>query len=387
MMILRALTGSLDVPGGHVLLDDLPLADVTLAHQRPFGQKPLGAAQYPLFIGCNDFVPGDVLIEDLSDAASVRAMIIGGGNPALTWPNTARVQAALRRLDFLVVLELHMTPTARLADIVLPMASPLEKTQLIIKSGPFGHDRPMWHVMLRKPVGTHQNCRPLTGPCSDWWFWHQLALKMGYGVHYPWSNVQEAIDFQLAPLGLCCAELYENPSGVYYGQAHAYRGYEAQGFKTPSGKVELWSHTLEAYGYDPLPAYTEPAESPISQPELAERYPLVLNAGRRVAVYTHSRHRTLPSLQAKEPEPWAEIHPETAGAYDIDDGDVIEVETLRGCICLKARVTEKVRPGVVGVLHGWEEANANLLTDHLHGDPIFACPPLRAALCRISKHV
>jgi anaerobic selenocysteine-containing dehydrogenase len=147
--------------------------------------------------------------------------------------------------------------------------------------------------------------------------------------------------------------------------------------------VELYSQTLATYGYDPLPDYTEPGESLVSQPALAERFPLVLDTGRSSAVYTGSRHRNLSSLRRMEPEPLAEIHPATAAAYHICDGERVAVETLRGRIELTASVTEKIRPGVVSVPKGWAEANANRLTDHEHCDPILACPPLRAALCRV----
>jgi anaerobic selenocysteine-containing dehydrogenase len=123
----------------------------------------------------------------------------------------------------------------------------------------------------------------------------------------------------------------------------------------------------------------------VSAPELAANYPLILDVGRRVAVYTHSRHRNLPSLRKAEPEPLAEVHPATAARYGIGEGDLIEVATLRGRIQLKARLTEHIRPDTVSLLHGWEEANANLLTDDAGCDPILACPPLRSGLCRIAR--
>jgi len=381
LMILRALTGNIDVPGGHVLLESLPLADVELREKRPAGLRPLGADRYPLFVKFTEFVPGDVLIETLltDEPYPVKAMLMGGGNPMLTWPNTSRVEAALSRLDFMVVMELYMTATARLADIVLPATSPFERTQLIAGAAPYGVDKPMWYICLRKQITDPGERR------SDWWLWHNLAHRMGYGAYYPWANVEEAIDFQLKPLEITVADLRANPGGMFWGNPVTYRKYEKEEFATPTGKVELYSHVLESYGYDPLPHYEEPVESPIRAPELAKRYPLILNAGHRVAVYTHSRHRNLPSLRQKEPEPLAEIHPATAQEYDVGDGDWIIVESLRGHIELKAKVTEDIVPGVVGLVHGWEEANANLLTDHQNCDPVLSCPPLRSGLCVISK--
>ncbi len=381
VMILRALTGNLDIPGGHLFPQRIPLADTALTEKRPPGLRSLASAQHPLLADMAGFVPGDSLVESLLEGKPypLKAMIMGGGNPMLTWPNTNVMREALARLDFLVVLELYMTETAKLADIVLPAADPFERTQLIVRAGFFGADRPTSYIMLRKQIKDPGERR------SDWWFWHNLAHRMGYGAYFPWADVDDAIDFQLEPLGVTVRDLKENPSGVYYGERIRYRRYEEDGFQTPTGKVEFYSHILDAYGYDPLPAYEEPCESPVSTPELAERFPLILNAGHKVVVYTHSRHRNLPSLRAKEPHPLAEMHPTTAAEYDIENGDRIVIESLRGSIEVQVSVTETMRPGVVGLLHGWREANVNLLTDHANCDPIVASPPLRASLCRVRK--
>jgi anaerobic selenocysteine-containing dehydrogenase len=381
LMILKALTGNIDVPGGNVLIDPLPLRDVKLREKRHVLLKPLGTTKYPLFVEFGEFIPGDVLVETLltDEPYPIKAMLLGGGNPALTWPNSQQVESAYRRLDFMAVMELYMTATARLADIVLPAASQFEKAQLIAHTAPFGPDQPTWCLSLRKQITDPGERR------SDWWFWKALGHRMGYGAYYPWADEKEAIDYQLQPLGITVADLEANPTGVFYGEPPRYRRYEKEGFRTPSGKVELYSHVLETYGYDPLPHYEEPTESPARAPETATRYPLILNTGRRVTPYTHSRYRGLSSMRRLEPEPCAEIHPTTAQEYDVSDGDWIIVESLRGSIEIRAQVTEGVVPGMVDLLHGWEEANANLLTDHQDCDPILATPSLRAGLCTIKK--
>ena len=381
VMVLRALTGNLDIPGGHLFPEKIPLADLTLRTMRPSGTRALTDEQHPLLLNMADFVPGDSLVTSLLEGKPypLKAMIAGGGNLMSTWPNTSVMREALGRLDFLVVSELYMTETARLADIVLPVADPFERTQLIVRSGYFGRDHPSSYLMLRKKIKDFGDCR------SDWWFWRNLAHRMGYGAYFPWLNEEEAIDDQLEPLGITAQDLVDNPSGMYYGDRIRYRKYEQDGFETPTGKVEFYSHILDAYGHDPLPEFEEPSESPVSTPELAQRFPLVLNGGRRVAVYTHSRHRNLPSLHAKEPYPLAELHPETATLVGVQDGDWIAVETLRGNVQIRARVTETIHPGVVGMLHGWEEANVNLLTNHAQCDPIVASPPLRACLCAVRR--
>jgi anaerobic selenocysteine-containing dehydrogenase len=379
--ILRAITGNLDVPGGHLLAPSLPLKDLRLKGRRPDGLSPLGRRTYPILVDTADFVPGDALMKAMEegDPYPIRAMVMGGGNPLLTWPNTSRLRESLKQLEFLVVADLYMTETAKMADIVLPMADPFERTQLIATSGYFGDDRPPHYVMLRKQIKDPGERR------SDWWFWSRLARRMGYESHFPWTNVRDAIDCQLEPLGICVRDLEREDGGLYWGDRPCYRAYEQCGFRTPTGKVELSSTTLAACGFRSTPTYEEPAESPERSGDLARTFPLVLNAGRRVAGYTHSRHRTLPSLRRREPTPRAEIHPTTAAEHGIGDGDWMVVESPRGAIRVRARVTDRMPVGAVSLLHGWEEANANYLTDHAACDPVLACPPLRAGLCRVRR--
>lgn len=381
-MILRAITGNLDAAGGHVFPPPLPLADMGLPERHPASPAVLGSDRYPVFTSLAGFVPGDSLLDAIVDEKPypIRAMILAGGNPALTWPNTCRLVAALDALDFLVVQDLYMTATAQQADLVLPAAGPLERVQLVTRPGPYGAGNPAWWVTLRRPAAPPGERR------SDWWFWAELGKRLGYGAFYPWANEEEAIADLLAPTGLCLADLEAYPEGLGYGPPPTPRAYERTGFHTPTGKVELRSVVLADHGYDPLPAYHEPLESPVSQPALAAEYPLILDTGRRAAAYTNARHRTLPSLRRLEPEAFAEIHPDTAARYGICDGDLADVRSPRGAIVIKAKVTEGIRPGVVSLLHGWEDANANLLTDDRACDPVLSCPSLRAALCRIGRH-
>jgi anaerobic selenocysteine-containing dehydrogenase len=380
-MILRAITGNLDVSGGHMFVPPLPLADMTLRERQPELAPALGTDRYPVFMQYAGFVPGDSLLDAILDQQPypVRAMLFAGGNPALTWPNTGRVVAALKALDYLVVLDLYLTATAQQADLVLPAAGPLERLQLITRPGPYGPGKPAWWVTLRRPIVVEAERR------SDWWVWTELARRLGYGAFYPWGSEAEAIAALLAPTGITLADLEAEPGGIYYGAPPEPYGYRKRAFATPSGKVELASAVLSQHGYDDRPVYREPLESPVHTPQLAQQYPLVLNAGRRVAVYTLSRHRNLPSLRRAEPEALAEVGPETARSCGVQNGDLVRVTSPRGSIVLKASVTPKVREGIVSLLHGWEEANANLLTDERACDPILACPSLRAGLCRMEK--
>ncbi|MCP4750777.1 MAG: molybdopterin oxidoreductase, partial [Proteobacteria bacterium] len=177
-----------------------------------------------------------------------------------------------------------------------------------------------------------------------------------------------------------------------------YRKFEETGFMTGSGKVELASGYLESLGYDPLPYYEEPPESPLSTPELAPEYPLVLTTGGRLKYFFCSEFRQVPTLRRKHPDPLVEIHPETAEKYGITEGDWVWIETRRGQIQQKAKLTDGIDPRVINVQYGWWfpenpapeygvwKSNANVLTSNAAPyDPAMGTYQLRALLCKIRK--
>ena len=120
-----------------------------------------------------------------------------------------------------------------------------------------------------------------------------------------------------------------------------------------AGKIELNSLMFDAWGYDPLPNYKEPPESPISTPELAKEYPLVFTSGARHISMFHSEHRQIPRLRSMHPDPELLIHPNDAEKYGIRDGEWVWIENQRGKARQKARVTNTIMEGVVNADHGW----------------------------------
>jgi anaerobic selenocysteine-containing dehydrogenase len=149
------------------------------------------------------------------------------------------------------------------------------------------------------------------------------------------------------------------------------------GFPTPSGKVELYSSILEKLGYDPLPFYQEPPESPIRTPEIAREYPLTLNTGGVYMPMFKSEFMQPELGRRKHPDPLMDIHPETAKNLGIADGDWAYIETRRGRIRQKARYNDGILPDAVNCEANWWfpemppyepclsgvwESNANVLT-------------------------
>ena len=168
----------------------------------------------------------------------------------------------------------------------------------------------------------------------------------------------------------------------------------APGFDTPTGKFEIASTVLQEYGYEPLPVYTEPRESPLSRPDLAEKYPLVFNSGARVRTGFHTQHLGIPGLTGERPEPAVIINTEDARERSIENGDKICISTPRGTVAMRAQVTDDISRGFVDANHAgggpvgpkaWQECNVNEPTDLEQYDPISGFPVYKSLLCNVTK--
>jgi len=376
--ILQTITGNINNPGGWVVGPRLSITGLGIPTER----TPIGAGDYTLFY---DFWGrkspfGQVVCFPDSVPNIIKALIVTGGNPVMSMPDSNAFREALQKLDLLVVHDLFMTETAELAHYVLPACTHLEKNGLAYSYN-VCHGIP--YLMLRKKA-----IDPLHGSWSEFRFWKELAKKMGLGDVFPWETDEEVVELELESTGLNYKELKEEKVvGAYYGEKkYGMEEYEKKGFSTPSRKIEIYSDTFAKAGFDPLPTYLEPDQSPMSGSGLYKKYPLVLTTGARILYYTHGQHRNIKGLKERIPEPFADIHPKTATQYGIKDGDSIVVESNRGKIRVKARVTQDILEGVVSIPHGWPgEANVNLLTDVHCREPIMGYPQMKSQLCSIRK--
>ena len=203
------------------------------------GQRPLGPARF-------GFVTG----EDFYTAAlggRIKALVSFGGNMVMAHADSGRGRDALRGLDFFVQADLFMTPTAELADIVLPVTTPFESEAL--KIGFEYSQEAQSLVQLRQPL-----VAPRGEARSDLQIVFDLATRLGLGAAFWEGDIEAAFRHQLAPSGITLEELRAHPEGVRVPLATRYRKYADSGFATPSRKVELYSATLAAHGYAPLPA-------------------------------------------------------------------------------------------------------------------------------------
>ena len=376
---LQAITGNYDNPGGWVTNPFMRLTDLRL----PVDGDPIGADAHPMFrsfwgmtspYGQQMLLPDVILNEK---PYPIKAMIVSGGNPAAAWPDTQKILESIKKLDMLIVMDLFMTDTAKLADIVLPACSSLEKLGIAYN---YGLTMGMPYILLSKKV-----IDPLGECWPDWKFYSELGKKMGFQEHFPWKSDEEVVKMLLKASGVSFKALMEKPEGLWFGH-RCYDIDESHQIRTPSKKIELFSQTLADEGYDPIPIHKEPSQSRIRSPELAKEYPLILNTGSRVPEYTHWQMREIRPLRDAAPVPEAEIHPDTAAEFGIVNADWIFVETRNGKIKVKARTTADLMPGLVNVLHGWQgKLNQNVLTELEPRDPITGYPELRALACRIGK--
>jgi len=387
--ILRALTGNIDVPGGDILGMNIIRAYPTLKDKLPRGmlKKRLGADSCKLLSGWRAIMPSahiPALFKAIrtGEPYRVRTLLIFGNNPLLTVANTKEVYQSLKELELLAVTDLFMTPTAAIADYVLPAAFWTELDQIVAYPLAAGN-----MVMAQRKITQTFQCR------QDEWIMNELSKRLALpGAD---DTIEDVINYRLEPLGVSYQELKER-SFIY--PPHEYEKYRKNGFRTPSKKVELYCKTLEKMGYDPMPTYKEPPESPLQSPELAAEFPYVLTTGSRRLEFFHSEHRQIASLRQRRPDPQVELHPEVADLHGISQGDWVIISSLRGSIRMRALITTDINPRVINIEHGWWfpekaapdygiwESNANVLTNNAPPyDPAFGSYQLRGLLCRIQK--
>ena len=395
--VLYALTGCLDVPGGNVLFTPVPTnpvdgMDLLSDEQRARGiglrDRPLGTARFEFTTG-EDFYTA--VLEHRPYRA--RALVNFGANLVMAHGDSARVRDALAALDFFVHADIFPGPTASLADIVLPVASPFETEALRVGFEVSQHAQS--HVQLRRPA-----LPPRGEARSDLEIVFALADRLGLGEHFWDGDIESAWRYQLAPSGITLEALRAEPRGISLDLPTTHRKHEARGFRTPTGLVELYSHDLAEHGYPAFPTFAEPPLSPWSRPDLVSDFPLILTCAKSLR-YCESQHRQIADLRRAAPDPQVEVHPDTAAARGIRAGDWVRITTPHGAVRARAKLSAGIDPGVVCAQHGWWQGcdeldlppsdpleqggvNLNLVLRQTPSDPVSGSSPLRASLCDIA---
>ena len=251
LLILMAITGNLDVPGGNVNRQGPPImrpGELVQVKKFPDKKEKILSPEFRLATMMG-FVPSQLIVKAILTGKPypIRLVYIQGGNPLLSYANAKETIQALKKLDFFVVSEIFLTPTAQLADIVLPAATNFEFDDI----GHFG--LPHGFILARpKIIEPSGECWP------DSKILNELGKRLGYAQYF-WNDMRECLDEILKPVEMTYDD-FKN-AGILKGKWE-YRGYEKKGFNTPSGKVEIYSQQLKDWGYDPLPSYRESARIP-----------------------------------------------------------------------------------------------------------------------------
>lgn len=405
LLSLIAITGNLDVPGGVTLGPPAALLgkwrmDTRSELSDELWDKRIGAKEWPALSTALATTHPDETLDTL-ETGKPYPLKMGWFNSTnlITPTNTAvpdRWYRALKKLEFNVVQDTFMTPTAMaLADIFLPLPTFAEHDGVVITH--YGRNAIFLGAM---------NKALEVGECkSD----IEICIELGKRLNpkaWQYDSVEDFFDKQLKPeLGISFAELREK--GIV-SPPYEYKKYEKglqrvdgePGFMTVTGKVELCSTLFESWGEDPLPYYKEPPYSPESTPELWKEYPLILTTGARTFTSFHSEHRQVPTLREIAPDPIMEIHPDTAAKLKINEGDWVVIENMYGKAKEKAHLTPAINPKVVHAQHGWWypekegaepslfgvwESNINTLIPHKHIGKLGFGAPFKAIICKVYK--
>ncbi|MBT3374862.1 MAG: molybdopterin-dependent oxidoreductase [Lentisphaerae bacterium] len=428
--LLRAICGTVDVPGGDLISSPCPgfLPDVVLeanelltAEQRA---KQLGSDRFR-FLG----YPGWELIEknmrrkwgerhsaavNLHSCAHaptvframltgkpypIKAALVSCSNPLLSYANTHLVHDALMATDLLVTFDITWTPTAQISDYVLPAACWMERPDM----GNFASVGGYPLVQLGEAAvpavvpGRYERL-------NDYDFWRALGLRLGQADHWPWETFEDLWEYRIQEILDECGydsfeEFIEKRRWVVHPPTPGHCAAKG-GLGTPSGKIELWSSILEDLGYDPLPNYVEP-DIPA---EVSRKYPLLNISGVRVMPYHHSEFRHVEGFRRQQRDPIVELHVDLARRKGINDGDWVWIESPRGRVRQRARLSTAFDPkcvvtqhawwfpeqdGAAPCLHGLWQSNINVTTDDDPDmcDPLSGGWPLKGEYlrCTVSK--
>jgi thiosulfate reductase / polysulfide reductase chain A len=369
--LISAITGNLDIPGGqysNISTAGPPLIKInpisTLDEKAPPDLvERLVAPESPRWyqkMYNYEHGPSSAYYRALmsilnSKPYPLRVLNASCSNPLSATRNPKKVAEALKRLDFMFVVDTHWAPHVSYADIVLPACTSYEHSdQISIKNVNEG----TWIGIYNKVV------EPLGESRSDWQIYLDLAVKIGYGEYFWEGDMDACLREQLAPSDITLEQLRASPRGIFVKRQGTvpllYREYEILFKDLPHGKVQCYNEFLggkdncDGSGkLDYLPVYKGPPEGIAETPELAKEYPLILSDVHAHRFSQHSYMHDVPYLREQQPYPWIKINPSTARKYGIENGNWVRVESPHGWCKFKAEYFEGISPEVLMTKRGW----------------------------------
>ncbi len=396
---LSAVTGNVDILGGDTFFEEPVSKEVICGMDMKPDTWDQSAGDFPLLRQGHPCASHSGWRAALhGDPYPIRGVLSHSSNAIVGHENSREfVYKAIMSLDFFEVMDQFMTPTAELADIVLPATTSFERDEIHPLFSRIG-----WPPLVLagpKVIEPLWECRNDSDVYID--ILNRVGLDFGATSNRDWLDkvLLKAVGFdfeEFTKRGWISLDKEWNVERRY--EKGLLRSDGKVGFETPSGKIELYSSYLEEIGHDPLPVHKEPPESPYSSPELTKDYPFVLTTGIRSPVYFHTTYRQVPWLREIHPDPIVRINLQTGEKLGINDGDWVWIESPRGRCKQRAMLTLGLDQRVVLTEHDWWfpekpapeygvwESNVNLLTDsEPPHDPCLGSSPARSLLCKIYK--
>ena len=382
--LIEAITGNLDIPGGggagkvapaplfktnpvSMLTERLEATDEDVEKGYAAGMSKLVANEFPRWYQ-NSYTfgggPGPTSAYHKAfksiltgEPYPLRCVIGQNSNPLSATRQPKEIIECLKALDYYVVVDTAWNPSCDYADIVLPALTNYETSQqFATKNSKAGTWIGMNQVVV-DPIGEGK---------SDWDFYLDLAVAMGYGDDFWGGDMDACLREQLDGSGIDLDELREKGS-IFVERTDGaeptepeYRRYAELFEKLPNGKVQCYNEymggkldNLELDVLPYLPIYQGPPEGIAETPELVEEYPLVFSDVHAYRLANHSCYVNIPYLREMQPEPWFKINPATAAQYGIEDGDWCRVESPHGWVKLVARALPTIPPDVLMSRRGW----------------------------------
>jgi anaerobic selenocysteine-containing dehydrogenase len=377
---LNAVTGNLDRPGG--LIFNPGAIDLTKVTDPPEERKAHRSkiGKYPHIMGA---YPASVLAREMTMEGPdrIRALIVEGGDPSLSFPNAREFDEAAKELDLLVTIDFYMNETSQKADYVLPVANFFEKDDVYLTFPD--------HLPYPFAQWSHKVVDPPGEAKAEWEILGELSRSMKQEPTTEGSfEPKKTFGMLLPALGkIDFQELMESPHGVKLGDIEF--GAALERISTPSGKVNV------------APAHFVAALQEVDPPQKrSKRFPLLLITGERTPHTKTTNFRSASRLIARQSGAFLRISSQDAAAMSISDGDMLEVSTRSGSARVPAKVTTDIRPGVVSMPHGWgrrlfhpetrpeaelQGASDNLLTDTAELDAFTGMPIYNAIPCRVRR--
>ncbi|UCF85736.1 MAG: molybdopterin-dependent oxidoreductase [Desulfobacteraceae bacterium] len=370
---LATLCGALDIRGGFTWPEAMGERKLSLCDEISLrDQKPIGADRFPVLYDyrweCHTMTAMNYMLGQ--GEYPLKGIIMTAANPVINNPNSSKVAKALSSLDLLVVNDLFLTETAKLAHYVFPAATFLERSEL--------HFYPKYHL-----VALTRKVAEISGVHDEYSLWHDLAHRLGFGLEYfPWENEEQVNRWILEPTGISLEELQNHPEGIVYRPLR-YKKFEARPFPTRSGKVEFTSPYLKELNLSEISEYIPPRY--LRHPQ--NDFPLVLNTGARHPLYYHSRYHNIPKFLKAFQAAQVEMNPADAERLGVENTERVRVISEIGSVEVRAKIVDAAQllPGFVEIPHGWQDGNVNLVTFDNINDPISGFPLLKAVPVRIEK--